>query len=65
MSGLAELFKILMAEVQSRPGGAVRGRGRGRRATEEGGKKVEESLLITFLDLESFHFYDVLIFMTC
>ena len=43
MLGLAELLKILMAEVQSRAAGAVRGRGRGRRATEEGGKKVEDS----------------------
>ena len=38
--GLAELFK--MAEVQSRPAGAALGRGRGRRALEEGGKKLAD-----------------------
>ena len=40
--GIAELFK--MAEAQNRPAGAARGRGRGRRALDEGrmanGEKV-------------------------
>ena len=31
-----------MAEVQSRPAGAARGRGRGRRALEDGGKKLAD-----------------------
>ena len=49
--GLAELFQ--MAEVQSRPAGAARGRGRGRRALEEGGKKLAdgEKVKRTFYDL--------------
>ena len=38
--GFAELFN--MAEVQSRPAGAARGRGRGRRALEDGGKKLAD-----------------------
>ena len=38
--GFAELFK--MAEVQNRPTGAVRGRGRGRRALDEGRKKLAD-----------------------
>ena len=50
---LAELFK--MAEVQSRPAGATRGRGRGRRAPAEEGKKLvdgdevgEETTVLNF-----------------
>ena len=38
--GFAELFK--MAEVQNRTTGAVRGRGRGRRALDEGRKKLAD-----------------------